>query len=130
MAELQKAREAQARPGGIADDKTLLRGRKAGEVAVGGGQHDDFAGALAKIDGLCAVADRAGKGGEKVHRLDNQCRGDRGTVDAFAADHHEARGANLVVAPRPVEILREPRSHRLHHLAERLAGDVEEALDA
>src|SRR5690349_2808932 len=57
-------------------------------------------------------------------------RGDRGAVEAFAADDDEAGGARLALAPGAVEIMLEARADGLHHLAELLAGDVEEALEA
>src|ERR1051326_7922477 len=59
-------------------------------------------------------------------RLDR--RGDRGAVEAFAADHHEPALARLAGTPGPVEIMLEPRAHALHDLAEILAGHMQEAL--
>src|SRR5258708_6606799 len=59
-----------------------------------------------------------------------QRRGDRGAVEAFAADDDEAGRARLAVAPGAVEIMLQPLADALHHLAELLAGHVEEALEA
>src|SRR5258708_23531985 len=59
-----------------------------------------------------------------------QRRGDRGAVEAFAADDDEAGRARLAVAPGAVEIMLQPLADALHHLAELLAGHGEEALEA
>src|SRR5262249_23640881 len=61
-------------------------------------------------------------------RLDR--RGDRGAVEALAADDDEAAQARLASVPGPVEIMLQPRADTLHHLAKILAGHMQEAFQA
>ena len=74
-----------------------MRGAERGEIAVGGGQHDDVGASLPEIAGDVAVVNSAAAVELQMHAcfrllLSSQSAADRVTVEALEADDHEMLG--------------------------------------
>ena len=109
----------------------LIGARERIEVAVGEREEHDIRRRLAEIDRFDRFVERADLDAGDVHGTSGaERRGDRVAVDALLRDHDEAALARLAGAPRPVEVAAEPLADALHQQAHRLAGDLDEALDA
>ena len=104
----------------------FLSGRDQRKVGVGGGQENNGARRLFKVDGLVVVAEGAGLGGEQVHGSGPGLGGDpidglgeTGPIQIVLTDADNGGAAGFIVAPFAVEVALESGCQPL---AERTAG--------